>query len=67
MPRVWHTTTRAGTPESDRLLDAYLDAGGLVRVCGAWYELFDLAADMGADGLACAWRWTLVRRFVGAA
>ena len=67
MPDVWHTTLRAGTAESERLLDAYVHEGGIVLVCGEWYELFDLHADMGADGLAESWRWCLVRRAAGAA
>jgi hypothetical protein len=67
MPPVWHTRIRAGAPEADRLLDAYLDCGGLVRVCGEWWELFDCTWTTTRDGVAAAWAWTLVRRAVGQA
>jgi hypothetical protein len=67
MPDVWQTRTSAGSAETDRLFDAYFEAGGLLVVCGEWFELYDVHADVGADGVALVWHWTLVRRAAGAA
>lgn len=67
LPNVWHTRTTAGTAEADRFLDAYLDAGGIIRVCGKWWELYDVYADTDENAVADVWHWTLVRRASGAA
>jgi hypothetical protein len=62
MPDVWRTRTKYDSPETVRLFDAYLEAGGLILVCGEWYELYDVRADVDAEGVALEWHWTLVRR-----
>ena len=51
-----------GTPLHDELIDAFLHAGGFVRVDGQWHEILTMVPE--DSGLA----WILTpARFVGAA